>query len=1248
MKKAILTVAVGLWAVMATAHPIDFEKIRHWTGEGPNRAALVIQFNGDTYGSDAYVWGYRWADGQTPTGEDMFKAICANSSRLSVMAQLTGSMGSTVCGIGYGLNQEALKNVTFDFEKAKTSEFINFDYYNANEFMGQKSAPGDETPTLAKSALDEAFKGNHVVLHPFDYPTYGYPAYDYDCWSLASGAGELAGAGVEDLKWLSAWYEGYWSFWCADRAEDDFMYSGTGLSGRTLSNGSVDAWSFTQFETAQIGGAGEGVEPCVDGAIIYVPERLVEKGVDIDKAARVAGTGSHEIPVVVSWGNPAKIDNAVYRVKFDGTFPSVGKLAAIIAGADPAFKAVINGDAVTSISLDANGDGVEMSGGSDVKAEGNWMVTEYEDALLLSVDPTAKPNYLFYLPAIGQEGVWIPESMTFNLSDVDNYVPVFVQPKAEHDAVNYMWYRRSDNSNTTHSNTSSDIVSSLSTSASTFGKLTYKGNKTGTLYLHVRARIGKGADYAYSNVCEFTLSDPLVPITSLSFEFPEIDAPLNRTLENPVTYLPENATYTKLVYTSSDTKVINTSLATQKVAGSATMTVAYNFNPEVKASFNVTASLKKPVESLSLKGVSGNEIILHPKRMIGILCDVTPADADIPDYDVKLEGTSTDKATMTASMYKVNYWDENNTRIQFFELSGHRAGECKLTITSTDGSDVSCEYTVKVTEPDRTPLENGYTDGTIILNEEWFGHTNGGLNYITPDGEIIYQAYERENPGMSFGATSQFGTIWGGKLLVASKQAVDGGDPLPGGGRVVVADAATLKNMGHIDDLIFGDETKSADARAIAGATPTKVYVGSNQGIYIVDIEKMTILGKIAHDELTSGQIGDMINAAGHVFAIKQNTGVFIIDTATDEVVKTLPITTVQGVTQSADGNVWIASTEDGCSRFTCIDPETLLENESLSVLMPASVGAVACSWGSWRTTPFSGCVSENSLWFVPGASGVAGGSVGKYYRWEIGTDPSDLTPVFDISGLEGSNSRLKQITYGAPRYDDRSGEFIIMTSDGGSSGHYRYNWIHFVDPKTGSLKRTIALEPYYWFQSLVLFPDNHNTEINLEDFEISIYDDPAEFDLGRLATDRDNIDRNIQFSLVDGPATQADETAAAAVSLEGKKLVVTPQAKGQHTFMLAAQSNGRTVNKTIAVNVTDTALGVADPAESTRSITVHGNSIVFKGYNGAKFGVYTTDGRLKTRIAVDSDVYEARFGYAPGIYIVAGEEGETAKLVIK
>lgn len=43
MRKIVTLISIALASISAAAHPIDFSKIRHWTGTGSNRAALVIR-----------------------------------------------------------------------------------------------------------------------------------------------------------------------------------------------------------------------------------------------------------------------------------------------------------------------------------------------------------------------------------------------------------------------------------------------------------------------------------------------------------------------------------------------------------------------------------------------------------------------------------------------------------------------------------------------------------------------------------------------------------------------------------------------------------------------------------------------------------------------------------------------------------------------------------------------------------------------------------------------------------------------------------------------------------------------------------------------------------------------------------------------------------------------------------------------------------------------------------------------------
>lgn len=65
-----------------TSHAaISLSDIQLWAGSGPNQAALVIDW-GDA--RPALLWGFRWADGLSPTGNDLLRAIVGVDSRLRV------------------------------------------------------------------------------------------------------------------------------------------------------------------------------------------------------------------------------------------------------------------------------------------------------------------------------------------------------------------------------------------------------------------------------------------------------------------------------------------------------------------------------------------------------------------------------------------------------------------------------------------------------------------------------------------------------------------------------------------------------------------------------------------------------------------------------------------------------------------------------------------------------------------------------------------------------------------------------------------------------------------------------------------------------------------------------------------------------------------------------------------------------------------------------------------------------------
>ncbi len=179
------------------------DSIKNWSGEGPKRAGLVIQWN---TGRDHYAlaFGYRF-DG-SPTGIDMLRCVVENNPQLYGLFQRTNvssgneKFGYTINGLGWDANCSGVPVTIID------------------------TGNGDEAYTSTSGFFDHPRGCSESV---------SYPDYDYDNWISAD---------PEDY-WQAGWYVGYWSYWLKD-GNGGFTYSGVGASGRTLSDGSWDGWNY--------------------------------------------------------------------------------------------------------------------------------------------------------------------------------------------------------------------------------------------------------------------------------------------------------------------------------------------------------------------------------------------------------------------------------------------------------------------------------------------------------------------------------------------------------------------------------------------------------------------------------------------------------------------------------------------------------------------------------------------------------------------------------------------------------------------------------------------------------------------------------------------------------------------------------------------------------------------------------------------------------------------------------------------
>ena len=190
MKTVFCKIRVALLGVFpllaspAIGQPFTFDDIQFWVGSGSNRAALAIDWADDSMQPPALVWGYRWDD--TAHGSDMFTAIVAADPGLSAKLG-TSPTNRAVYGLGYDANG----NGAFG-----TSDNTVFD-------------------------------------------SQGFAFTDPADLAVATDSGDYYAEG---------WFTGFWHYGlAANNPYDGGSWSdiAAGMSGRTLSDGAWDSWTFS-------------------------------------------------------------------------------------------------------------------------------------------------------------------------------------------------------------------------------------------------------------------------------------------------------------------------------------------------------------------------------------------------------------------------------------------------------------------------------------------------------------------------------------------------------------------------------------------------------------------------------------------------------------------------------------------------------------------------------------------------------------------------------------------------------------------------------------------------------------------------------------------------------------------------------------------------------------------------------------------------------------------------------------------
>ena len=552
--------------------------------------------------------------------------------------------------------------------------------------------------------------------------------------------------------------------------------------------------------------------------------------------------------------------------------------------------------------------------------------------------------------------------------------------------------------------------------------------------------------------------------------------------------------------------------------------------------------------------------------------------------------------------------DVNATRLQ--------AGATYLFLyEKADGSRPDYTGAVAVEPYEQAPVD--YTQGLFLVNEDWYGWDNGTVNFLTSDGRWVYRAFRRENPGETLGVTTQYGAIYGGRFFFVSKQASSTADASTGG-RLVVADALTLKRVAAFDEI-------GGDGRAFVGVDEHTAYIGTSSGITRLDLESMslgeTIAGTGGEGGLYAGHIGAMVRAGSYVFAAKQSVGVLVIDAATHTLHATIDLPTISTLTLGRDGGVWAAD----ATSLVRIDVATL---ETRSRLLPDDC-RVSSTWGAWNAGSLCAAYRNNFLYFA----NEKGNQIARYH---IPTDELDA----DFFTLPDQGRAYVQQFQGAGlRVDPRNDRLIVTATQSGYLSHYMNNWVHVVDGLSGELLGTIELEPYYWFPALPVFPDNEAPVIALPD-RLSIGREPVKISLLEAVTDADNLSASIVS------AVEVEDSSVATARISGYDLTVSGVSIGDTRLTLTVNSNGKKATRTVDVQVTE-ASGIDEAmctAVEAWPNPVH-DRLTIVAVDGSVFGLVDLRGIPVCRGVVSGGKAAVDLSsIAPGIYVLTVQNGGSVK----
>ncbi|MFA6819524.1 MAG: DUF5074 domain-containing protein [Bacteroidaceae bacterium] len=539
-----------------------------------------------------------------------------------------------------------------------------------------------------------------------------------------------------------------------------------------------------------------------------------------------------------------------------------------------------------------------------------------------------------------------------------------------------------------------------------------------------------------------------------------------------------------------------------------------------------------------------------------------------------------------------------------------------------------------------------YTKGTFIVNEGWYGHENASINFLSSGGQWTYRVLQKENPGVELGATSDYGTIYGNKFYLISKQEKDPGATITGA-RITVCNAKTMKVLKQIPFIAQTADGKSAcDGRSFLGVDEDKGYVGTSNGIYIMDLNTLEITGSIPgsgnaggndYAQLYSAQIGNMVRINDKVFAVHQKNGLLIIDAKADTIMRTIsgPDGWQFGsAVLSKDGNLWLSianSSGNGeAGNFIMkLNPATL---DTTRINVPSGIYGPANSWYAWTPDGFCASTRNNILYWNGGANSWFSNK--SIFKYDI--DKNEFRKFIDLSGedwqMYGSAFRIDPVTDNAyiGLFKDFSDPTYLLRA---------YN-------DEGQKLADYPLINNYWFPELPVFPDTQAPVFAPSAAVNHSGKDAFSIPLTDLGSDADNMSAAMIKSI-----KNISNTQVLSAQMENGNLIIKPLQNGSANITIHLNSNGKLADTDISVIISDITGITTTSAATLKAAFVANGQLHINGCDGFSFNVYNVSGTLLTSFKADNDNFTLPF--APqdhNTWIIRGnkdKENVTFKILV-